>query len=306
MNRCSRVTVLAGGLVFAIAGGLRAETLEEVEKKISDLIGKYKTIQYKHKYSMNLDMEQMKMKSSGDGTVAYKRKGDKGYMSRIETKGKEVRKIQDQAEENVESSNLMVFDGKHLYNYMVSGETKHAMKSTPPEGGMNPFDHTALFKEQHKHFDFKLLPDEKVDGKPVWVIEGKLKEQAVPTQAANAFRSVSYYDQKTGIGIKSVSYDKDGKEVSSSVISDLKLDGEISDDQFVFKAPEGVEVMDMDKLQQGQQQADHSANKEEKAAEPESEKKEEAKGEQKKDDEPKKEEPKKKKGGIGDVLKKLK
>jgi outer membrane lipoprotein-sorting protein len=39
--------------------------------------------------------------------------------------------------------------------------------------------------------------------------------------------------------------DKNDKTVSTYALSDVKLDTEVAPDRFVFKAPEGVEVIDV-------------------------------------------------------------
>src|SRR5262249_17648891 len=111
-----------------------------------------------------------------------------------------------------------------------------------PKTSVNPFDALNSFKLQEQNFNLKLLPDEKVDGKPCWAIELVIKD---PAARAMMGRTVTYYDKNNGIGVKSVTTDKDGKVTTTSTTTDIKLNADIKPDKFVFKAPEGVKVQDL-------------------------------------------------------------
>ena len=268
------VAVVLVGLSFTAV--LRAETVEDVEKKIDALFAKYKTLQFKNEFKTDITSETYSSKSSGESLIAFKRDGDNGYMSRIESKSKSVLKMQDQPEQESETELLAINDGDVMYSYSETGDTKTAMKKKiDSKTDINPFKPTSLFKQQREHFDLKLLPDEKLDGKATWVIESTPKADG---NLKDAGKSRAWYEQKTGVVIKAIGYDKEGKEISSSKTSDIKIDSDIADDRFVFKAPEGVEVMDMDALSQGQPQSNDSS------ASADAEEKEEAPAKAKKDE----------------------
>jgi outer membrane lipoprotein-sorting protein len=134
-----------------------------------------------------------------------------------------------------------------MYTISDVGGQKMAMKMKPsPEmAGADPLNSESAFKAMGKDFNLKVLPDAAVDGKDAWVIE------ATPKDSKNAemmTKMVTYYDKKTGLPIKSVGYGKDGKVVNTMTISDIKTNADIPADRFVFKAPPGVEVMDMTKV----------------------------------------------------------
>jgi outer membrane lipoprotein-sorting protein len=53
-----------------------------------------------------------------------------------------------------------------------------------------------------------------------------------------------YYSQEHGVPVKSVMYGPDGKPITTMTFSDYKFDVKIDPQRFVFKAPEGVQVID--------------------------------------------------------------
>jgi hypothetical protein len=146
------------------------------------------------------------------------------------------------------------------------------MKNRMPDEPMM-LTNQAYFDGLKKEYDLKLLPDETVDGKATWVIEAKAK-QSIPGGPATL---VSYFDKSNGMNIKIVGKDPGGKTVLTATTSDIKINPPLKPERFVFKAPEGVEVMDLTK--QGEPAAETKPG-----AEP-AEKKE---GEKKPEDAPKK------------------
>ncbi len=292
--------LITGIALFTVASGAArvfGETLEEVEKKITDQMSKHKSISYKMKSSTDLTTKDLKFKSDSEGQMEVARRGDK-WVTRTEAITKTERKMGEEKEVKEDGKILMIYDGEFAWTYSESGEQKSAMKMKPDnKTNWNPFDGKAMFVELHKHFDFKLLPDETVDGKSVYVIELKAKKSDKNEEMAGIQRLVSYYRKDNGLSIKSLGYDKDGKVNQTSTISDLKLNEEIKPERFVFKAPPGVEVTDMTKIQE--QSAEEPATK----AEDTSPK---AKEEKPKPTEEPQEESKPKKKGIGGILNKIK
>jgi outer membrane lipoprotein-sorting protein len=210
---------------------------------------KYKSVEMKMKTRLELSNPGFQEKSESDSTVIYGKKGDK-WLSRNETKMTGTRKMGDQPEEKVDSRVLAIFDGDYVYTLTESAQGKQAMKAK--QGSVNPFDRD-MWKEQHKHFDIKLLADETVDGKSTWAIESrpKVDKDASPEEKAamEGSRSVTNYRKSDGMAVKSVSYDKDGKPTMTMKLVDVKYDVDLKPEMFVFKAPEGVTVMDMEALQ---------------------------------------------------------
>ncbi|GAF73674.1 unnamed protein product, partial [marine sediment metagenome] len=92
-----------------------------------------------------------------------------------------------------------------------------------------------------KNSTLTLLPDEKVEEQAAYVIESKPKSPGPQPMA----KSKMFFAKDSGIMIKMVGLDAEGKAIMTMNVKDVKLNPEISPDRFVFKAPEGVEVMDM-------------------------------------------------------------
>jgi outer membrane lipoprotein-sorting protein len=241
----SLAVVLVAGCAMAARA---AETLESVEKKIAEQAGKYKTLQYDTHMVSDMSIgEGMSSKSTMDGQVQAMRKAGK-VLSRVDSKSRTTMKMGDAPAQTQEVSSLMVNDGQYVYTLTDVGGQKmaHKTKPDPKAAGADPMDTKQTFDAMRKEFNLKILPDQTVDGKDCWVIEATAKDAKAPNTIVA--RMVMDYDKKTGLPVKSVSYDMAGKVSSTMTISDVKVNPEIPADRFVFKAPPGVEVMDMTKM----------------------------------------------------------
>lgn len=228
----------AGLLALAFAGVARAESVEDVEKKLIEAHSKMKSYTSKTKTTQSFDMGQgNKMSSDYGGTVEWKRDGDKQKF-RTEMKGTTTQNMGG-TENKMDVSVLMVCDGEFLYTVSEQMGQKMATKQKPDTAMTG--DPKKLFEKIHGDNDLKLLPDEKVDGTACYVLEVNPKSKE-PSPVA---KSVMYFAKDSGINIKNVGKDKDGKDVFTNTSTDVKVNVDVSNDRFVFKAPEGVQVMDM-------------------------------------------------------------
>ena len=81
------------------------------------------------------------------------------------------------------------------------------------------------------------LPDETIDDKDVYVLEGALP---------GARRKVRVYlDKETGIMRQMVTENETSESTLTFTISEVRLNVEFSEDHFVFVPPDGVEVQDL-------------------------------------------------------------
>jgi outer membrane lipoprotein-sorting protein len=229
---------LAGVLALSLTGAAFAQSVDEVEKKLVDAHAKIKSYTSKTKTTQNFDMGGgNKMSSDYSGTVEWKRVGDKSKF-RTEMKGATVQSIGG-TENKMDVSVLMVSDGDALYTLSEQMGQKMATKQKPDSTMTG--DPKLLFEKVKAENDIKVLPDEKVEGMSTVVLE-------VTPKAADqspVAKSLMYFDKETGINVKVVGKDKDGKEVFVNTVSDIKMNTDIADDRFAFTAPEGVQVMDM-------------------------------------------------------------
>lgn len=299
-NLAFALTALLGFTVAASG----AETLESVEKKIAEQLAKHKTLCFKSKSTSDIQTAGMKMKMTAASTNEFARRPENKWVSRTESKTSTARAIGDEKEEKEDATTLAIFDGQFMYVLTEMPKQKTAMKMKPdPKSSINPLDGKAMFEQLHKDYDLKLLPDETVDGKDTYAIEAVAKKRE---EAGEVFaKVVNCYDKKTGVAVKSVVYDKAGKVMTTSTTTDIKTDADIPADRFVFKAPPGVEVMDMTKLDVTQTEAAAQEGKQAKESSSEA-KPQESKQEPVKEQAPKEEKPKEsKKPPIKGLLDKL-
>ena len=227
------------------SANVSAESIDDVKKKIHDKLSSYKTMQFKTKTTTDMTNEQFSMKSDSTSNIEAAKKGDK-VLSRMEMTTKGETKFSGQSQKT-DSNMVVVCDGDYIYTYSDAQGMKSATKQKVDKNNFtNFFDHMNSWKQMEQTHTFKLAPDETVDGKPCWVIESNMKNAPAGMPAQG--KSLSYYDKSTGISLKSVAYDDKGKVTTTSTTTDIKLDGSIPPDKFVFKAPAGVEVVDQAEL----------------------------------------------------------
>lgn len=232
--------MFAGLLVSSAA----ADTIESVEKEILEKLAKYTSCQGKSHVVQDMQTPDMKFKTEGQSTFECSKKGDK-WLYRSEGKSKSVTVIQGQ-EQKSDAYTLSICDGEHIYTYSEADGQKTAMKmamTTP----FSMLPDKSYFDNMRKDYDLKLVGDESVDGRNTWVIEAASKS-AASAQPGSITTMALYFDKETGMTLKVVGKDTAGKVVMTSTTSDFKVNPQIADDRFVFKAPEGVEVMDMTQM----------------------------------------------------------
>lgn len=230
MSRRFRLLASLGlGALLAVPA-LAEQKLEDVTKAISEANAKVKSYTAK----MKTEAEMMGNKMTSEMTMEIMRKDGK-ILSHTETKGQ-----MQMGETKMEQNATSVCDGEFIYVLSESMGQKNAMKMKydPKQTG----DAESMLKEYTKQYDVKLLADEKVGDVDCYALEGKAKDGAA---AGGPAKQNLYFCKKTGILMKATGFDKDGKQMMSATTSDLKLDAEIKKERFEFKAPEGVQVMDM-------------------------------------------------------------
>lgn len=229
---------LAGLMTISLASVVQAQSLEDVEKKLVEAHSKIKSYTSKTKTTQSFDMGGgNKMSSDYGGTVEWKRDGEKTKF-RTEMKGTTIQNMGG-TENKMDVSVLMVSDGDALYTLSEQMGQKMATKQKPDTAMTG--DPKKLFEKIKADNEVKVLPEEKVDGAAAVVLEVTPKS----ADQSPIAKSVMYFAKDTGINVKVVGKDKDGKEVFTNSVSDVKTSVDIAADRFVFKAPEGVQVMDM-------------------------------------------------------------
>ena len=302
--------VISGALLAASATLTRAETLEEVQKKLTERALSYKSLAYKQTLVSDTKIgDDAKTHVESDGTIEMLRKGEE-YIVRSEQKMKTSSEYAGQKTDQ-SMRMLMIYDGEYFYTLSESEHGKQAMRQKM--ANLNNLIKKDMFKELEEAWDLKLLPDEKVNGRAAWVLEMRPKKQTAngqPNQAQEFYsRMVHWYDQETGIALKSIGYDKAGKESMKMTASDIKVNPDIPAERFKFTPPEGVPVIDMDALQQEMSDRDAGSAepaKETSARSTSDEKPAEEKKATQETKQPEKKEEKKEKKGVKNLFDRLK
>jgi outer membrane lipoprotein-sorting protein len=257
------------------------DTLESVEKQIIEKTEKIKSLSSRMKMVTETKGEHFQMKSTAEGTQEYARRGEK-TLFRVDSKSSTTMKIAGGEETKTDETTKMISDGEYMYTLSEGAEGKRAFKMKQPQGSSN-VSSREMFDFLRKDHELKLLPAEKIDGKDVWVIRAVPKNLPPETKQETRY----YYLKDNGQLAKTISESKnpDGESTVTMTTSDIKIDPNLDPDRFVFKAPEGVEVVDMTAMMEAAQAVQDSGPPETPAEEPA-----EAQAEQESEAEPKKEE----------------
>ena len=135
----------------------------------------------------------------------------------------------------------IVCDGEFLYSVAEEYGEKTAAKYKPDPAQFG--EPKAVLENLEKHFNIKLLPEQKVDGLDCVVFELTPKNPETSPTA----RTISYFRKDVGLNIKNSSYDKEGKEAFVSVTSGIEINVSVDVDKFKFTPPAGVTVEDKTK-----------------------------------------------------------
>lgn len=227
--------------IFALTTATLAvgDTLEEVEKKLDASWSKLKSYSSKLSFRTEMDMQGTSTKQQYEGQQWWMRKGEK-VLFRAEQKGKMEIKYGDQGM-TTESTMVSVCDGDMITTLTDSnpgGKQAMKMKADLSQAGAP----TEMLKSLKTMHNFKVLADEKVDGRECFVLE------ATPKEAGEMGTTKYFFDKECALALKVLQFDKAGKQIGETTITDLKLGADISPEKFVLKIPEGVEVQDMSKL----------------------------------------------------------
>ncbi len=182
---------------------------------------------------------QGEVTSEAIGEYEHQRKGEK-LMFRVELKmtvttragGKESSAVQ---------RILTLSDGQFSYTIAeMNGAIVSATKaiSLPSQSVLADVH---FFKTLRDSYTLRVMPDEKVDGHDVWVIEARPRKQAPGGPA----KTLHYLIKESGIRLRSTDHDASGARIQFTGLSDIKLDEPIDPKRFIFTVPKGVKVVDV-------------------------------------------------------------
>lgn len=233
-----RYRLIAVFALVACSTLMADEKLNDVKKKIAERTAKHNSVQQNMKITVDMSQAGMTMKSTTTSKSKYLKKDGK-LLSRIESDSKTA--ITGPMNQTTESKSLTVVDGEYMWTLSDSQGQKTVMKNAIPEEMKSPFDPGNAWE----HFDVKVVDDDTVDGMKCWVLEMTPKDPMMKMQMSKA---LSYFDQKTGLMVKNVGYNSEGKVFSTMTVSDIKVDEKIDPKEFKFEPPAGVPVQEGSKI----------------------------------------------------------
>jgi outer membrane lipoprotein-sorting protein len=300
MNR----THLAAGLVglataILCATAANAATLEEIEKKIEAASKKINSYAGKSESKTEMDMGGgNSSKTQSEATFEWMRddKDNKKQYYRSEAETVTEMVIGDN-KTKAKTKVLSIADGQFVYSLSETDGNKSAVKMKwDPKTSSDPTSVIATLKKDH---DCKVLPDAKVGKFDCYVIEARpKKKEDNPTVS----KMVYSFEKESGIAVLTVIYDAKGRKMSETTVKEFKINPNLSKDRFKFKLPEGVQLVDMTKMQEDQQ-ADKPSDDSQAKTDTEREDKPKETAEKEEETKPEKKDEKK---GLGGLLNKLK
>src|SRR5436190_22029890 len=107
MIRREWTTVCSLAITGVLVLSARADTVEDLEKKLTEITAKQKSVQSKGKIEAKLEMQGFKSKYEGTYTSEVVRSGER-WMSRTETKTNSEQTVGDNVQKT-ESNSVIVF-----------------------------------------------------------------------------------------------------------------------------------------------------------------------------------------------------
>ena len=160
------MTRLACFAILAIVTTASAETLESVEKKLTEKFQKLTSLSADMKMTMQMAPG---MNAESTGTMEFMlHDGKERFRS-------EIKMSMSHGGQTMESHMVSTFDGENAYTINEMMGQKQVIRTKPSQmagraGGK------ALWTDLKRENALKLLPDEKVDGVPTYVIQGTPKQ----------------------------------------------------------------------------------------------------------------------------------
>jgi len=227
-------------LLLVSSAFLRAETMDEAEKKLMEAHAKLQSYTARLKHVENVPLTGTDfMASDVDGTIEWKRKGD-AILYRLELNGTSTQKFGDN-EQKAQQTSTLVSNGKMFYTFAEQMGQKRFIKQKS-DSSING-DIRSVLDTVREENDFRLAADEKVDGADCYVIE--VTPKIPPSDDNPVHKTLIYFRKDNGLNVRVLSRNKAGKDVFDNTLLDLKTNVPIDASRFVLHPPPGVEITDL-------------------------------------------------------------
>ncbi len=235
-----RPSLIAGLLVCVLpCAPLLADDVDDAVKKVVAAGEKVSSYTADIAMQTELAMGGMTMKSDGKGTMEYLKQGDKSMM-RIDIKMASIQKMGEN-EQKTEQAVTQISDGAFSYALTEMMGQKQAVKTKydPKNSGVA----TKEFFEELKKTHTITVAEEKHDGKDCYLFTATPKEASASPMGGGAQKI--HVAKESGLTTQMQSFTPDNKLFMTMTFTGIKMGASIPAERFQFKAPEGVEVMDM-------------------------------------------------------------
>ncbi len=230
-------------VVLLFAGGASAMTIEEVEKAITQAQSKVQSYSAQTETRQDLDLgEGNRTKVESKGPMEWLQRDGK-VLYRLVLKGMTVTTVAG-TESKMKSEALMVCDGDFMYILNDIDGQKSAMKAKvdPTQVG----DAKGMFAAWRKDWEVVVLPDEKHDGQDCYVVQLAPRKKEEGSLLA---RQKCWLRKDIGQLTKMVVFGQHDRPTMTTTMTDIKTGVEFKPEHFKFKLPEGVQLMDMTRIQ---------------------------------------------------------
>lgn len=215
------------------------ETLESVEARCIQRCRGHDTLTARMRLHKEMNSPQGEVTIEAIGEYQHQRKGEK-LMFRVELKNTVVTRSGGR-ESKVEQTVVTISDGQFSYNLAeMGGQVINATKTLSQPAQTMLADEN-FFKTLRTHYELRLLPEEKIDGQEVWVIEARPRRPAPGGPA----KTVHYLLKEGGIRLRSTDHDASGRRIQLTGLSEIKFDEQIDPRRFIFTVPKDIKVMDL-------------------------------------------------------------
>lgn len=225
------MTRLACLAILASVATASAETLEDVEKKLTEKFQKHTSLSADMKMTMQMAPG---MSAESAGTMEFMlHDGKERFRS-------EIKMTMSHSGQTMESHMVSTFDGENAYTINEMMGQKQVIRTKPSQvagraGG------SAFWADLKRENTLTLLPDENVDGAPTYVVQGTPKQPLPQGPSSTKY----YFDKSRGMMIKMVGLNTAGETLMSVTITNIKLNPKLDPSRFEFKPEPGTNVIDM-------------------------------------------------------------
>lgn len=235
------------GVLTVSALTVRAETMEEVEKKLLEAHGKLHSYIARIKHDEHVPLTGTDfMASKVSGSALWMRQGDK-ILYRMEISGTATQNFGGK-DQKAEQTSILVSDGTLFYTYAEQLGQKRYIKQKV-DNSING-DIKSVLDIIRADNNYKLGADEKVEGSDCYVVE--VTPKTPPSDDNPIHITLIYFRKDNGLNVRVVSKNKDGRTVYDHMLSDLQTGVSIDPARFVLNQPPGVELTDLTEVDEPQ------------------------------------------------------